>query len=38
MFIHCTEQNQFRRKYVTIYSNQYKDEYNINEFREQQDI
>lgn len=38
MFIHCTEQNQFQRKYVTIYSNHYKDEYNINELREQNDI
>ena len=36
--IHCIKQNKFQRKYTIIRSNQYKGEYNIHEFREQQDL
>ena len=38
LFTHCIEKNKFQRKYTIIRSNQYKDEYNIHEFREQQDL
>ena len=36
--IHWVGQNKFQRKYVIIYSNQYKDQYDIHEFRKQQDL
>ena len=38
LFTHCIEKNKFQRKHTIIRSNQYKDEYNIHEFREQQDL
>ena len=36
--IHCIRQNKLQRKYTIINSNQCKDEYNIHQFRGQQDL
>ena len=36
--ISCSGKNKFQIKYTIIYSNQFKDEYGINEFSEQQDL
>ena len=35
--IHCIKQNKPKRKYTITYSNHYKHECNIHEFRVQQD-